>query len=164
MSQLRLSFYSVVLGGIAYASPPPHLTEIQAWAKAAGYNLSQYKNCRGVEESHFGSAGSVCWKAKRKTPTEHDPRVFPRIDITLAVYRDDAEAKNRMARFHEVPKLLRGEAEKIYPLRAGFRVRDGRVLIVSTEALEFAEEVGHVAAALNEKLGGRELVCWRKCP
>lgn len=107
--------------------------------------------------------GSVCWSAKSRT--EQPPngsRMFPRFEITLAVYSDEAKAKARIARFHEVPKPLQAEAGKTYPLRAGFRV-GSRVIVVTTDAFAFERDVYRAATELAKATGGTELVCWKRC-
>src|SRR5262249_54515274 len=119
-------------------------------------------NCKGLEESHFGSMGSVCWSAKSKGAVPAGSRVFPRFEITLAVFADEAAAKARMTRFREVPKSLRGERAKTYPLRAGFRVGE-RVMIVTSDAAQFESAVYRAAIELAAATGGTELTCWKQC-
>jgi len=148
----------------ASAEPPPHHAEIAKWAVGADVKLSPYRNCKGIEEQHFGSMGSVCWSAKaRREQPPKGSRMFPRFEITLAVYADEAKAKARMARFRDVPKPLDGEAGKTYPLRAGFRLGT-RVVIVTTDAFAFEGEAYRAATGLAKATGGTELTCWTKCP
>jgi hypothetical protein len=105
----------------------------------------------------------VCWSAKARA--ERPPkgsRMFPRFEITLADHGDEAKAKARMARFHEVPKPLQGAAGKAYPLRAGFRV-GARVIVVTTDAFTFERDAYRAAAGLAKATGGTELTCWTRC-
>jgi hypothetical protein len=140
------------------AEPPPYVAPIAAWAKAAKYEVSAFVNCRGLEESAFGSLGSVCWHARATNKGD----LHPRFDLTLAVFRDEAAAKRRIARFHEARKELTGEAEKVYPLRAAFRLGD-RVMILTTDALAFEPPMIDAAKALAQATGGTELTCWGRC-
>jgi len=146
----------------AAAEPLPHVQELATWAAASQMKLSAFRNCKGIEEAHFGSMGSVCWSAKSKVAQPKGSSMFPRMDITLAVYKDDDAAKARIAKFRTVPKPLDGPAGKAYPLRAGFRVGT-RVVIVTTDAFAFEADVYRAAAALAKLTGGTELTCWQKC-
>jgi hypothetical protein len=147
----------------AAAEPPPVQREISSWADGASFALAGPRDCRGIEEEHFGAVGSVCWSAKSKA--ERPPkgsRMFPRIEITVASYGGEAKAKARMARFREVPKPLQGAAGKAYPLRAGFRV-GARVIVVTTDAFTFERDAYRAAAGLAKATGGTELTCWSRC-
>lgn len=146
---------------IARAEPPPFQAEIAAWAKKSEFRLGRYRNCTGVAEKYFGSLGSVCWHAKQSAPSAGG-RTFPRVDITLELFADEPAASRRMARFRELPASLVGEAAKIYPLRAGFRVGE-RVVVVTTDALAFERKVIQAAIDLAAATGGSDLVCWRHC-
>ncbi len=147
----------------ATAAPPPHNKQIVEWATAADYKLSLFKNCKGLEEKYFGAMGSVCWSARSgQEQAPSGSRTFPRVAITLAVYPDEAKAKARIARFHDVPEKLEGEPRKAYPLRAGFRLGT-RVLIVTTDALAFQRDAYRAASELAKATGGTELACWTKC-
>lgn len=146
---------------IARAEPPPFQAEIAAWAEKSGFRLDRYRNCTGVAEKYFGSLGSVCWHAKRSAPSA-DGRTFPRVDITLEVFPAEPAASRRMARFREVPAGLVGEAAKIYPLRAGFRV-GSRVVVITTDASAFERYATQAAIDLAAATGGSDLVCWRHC-
>ena len=157
---------AVVLGcaGLAVlssAEPPPYTAQLSAWARQSGYVLSDYRNCTGLEEKHFGSMGSVCWQARQREP-EPGTALHPRIAVTLAVYRDEAAARERMTRFRTVPESLTGEARKLYPLRAGFQVGT-RVLVLTTDALAFVPHLERAAAALSALTHGTAVTCWQTC-
>lgn len=162
---MKPSIAIVLLAACAGASaePPSHSRELTAWAGAAGVTLSGPRDCRGIEEAHFGAQGSVCWSARSKT--EQPPkgsRMFPRFEIAFAAYGDEAKARARMARFREVPKPLQGAAGKAYPLRAGFRL-GARVVVVTSDAFAFERDVYRAAAGLAKATGGTELTCWKRC-
>ena len=146
----------------ARAEPPPYLAALTAWANAAGYRLSDYTHCRGLEEQLFGSLGSVCWTAKH-VKRDVLPDLHSRLRFTLAVYPDEAAAKARMARFAEEPASLRGEEELLFPLRAGFRLGE-RVLLVTTDAVAFEPAMVRAARDLSGRTGGTDLACWGRCP
>lgn len=140
----------------ARGEPPPYTAELSRWAQQSDYALSSYRNCTGIEEEYFGAMGSVCWTAKRRTPQPGS--LYPRMALTLAVYRDEQQARARLARFHEnLP--LKGEQEKTYPLRAAFR-KGSHVLVVTTDALVFLEDVKAAAKALAQQLQGTDVTLW----
>jgi hypothetical protein len=141
----------VAIAASAGAEPPPFQQQISRWAKSAGYELGDYKNCVGLEESHFGSMGSVCWHVAR----QHHPH----LDITLSVFADESAAKKRIARFHDKPE---GVTAKTFPLRAAFRVGD-RIVLVTTDTSAFERDAYDAAIGLAKAIGGTELTCWNKC-
>jgi len=140
----------------------PKLEEIAAWAHDGGWRVAS-ASCDDVEQRSFGAVASTCWFAKRRTPAAGTDDLFPRVDIVVAVYADEEAAHARMARFHEIPDDLHGEAQLVYPLRAGFRVGN-RVVVVTTDALVFEAETYRAAIALAARAGGRDVTCWLRCP
>jgi hypothetical protein len=141
---------------------PPQLEEIAAWAHDGGWRVSS-ATCLDTEQHAFGAIASACWFARQRTPEPGTRDVFPRVDIVVAAYPDEAAARARMARFHEIPDDLHGAEQLVYPLRAGFRI-GARVVLVTTDALRFEDAAYRAAAALAVRAGGRDVTCWLRCP
>ena len=146
----------------AKPSEPPHARDITAWAAAHAMTLSAPSACNGVEEQYFGARSATCWSATSTVEQTPGSRMFPRVVIAIAQYRDERAAQDRMVHFHEVPHALSGEAGKTYPLRAGFRLGT-RVVMVTTDAYAFERDAYRAAATLSTALGGTELTCWQRC-
>ncbi len=148
----------------ALAAPPPLQRELADWANAHAFSLKPRAKCDGIEEASFGASASRCWNAKAKAAqVPKSRRLHPRFVITVASFADEAAAKARLDRFTEVPRALKGEAGKTYPLRAGCWL-GSQVVIVTTDAFAFEQDAYRTAAALAERLGGKGLRCWSRCP
>ena len=141
---------------------PPHARDVAAWAAANAMTLSPHRACKGIEEQYFGARTATCWSAKSTVEQTPGSRMFPRVEIAFAEYRDERAAQDRMVHFHEVPRALHGEAGKTYPLRAGFRLGT-RVVMITTDAYAFERDAYRAAASLATALGGTELTCWQRC-
>jgi hypothetical protein len=134
---------------------------LEAWANGR-YTLSPGFSCTGLEVHMFAARSATCWKAKSRT--EKAPvgaRLFPRFELIVADHGSADVAARRLARFHDVP-THDDATTKAYPLRAGFQLGH-RVVIVTTDAQAFSDEVDQVAAELLEQMGGSKLTCWRAC-
>jgi hypothetical protein len=158
---LALAIAATACGSRARAESPK-LEEIAAWAHDGGWRVSA-ASCDDVEQKSFGAVAAACWFAKRRAPEAGTTDLYPRVDIVVAVYRDEEAARARMARFREIPDDLRGEEQLIYPLRAGFRVGN-RVVLVMTDAVRFQDEAYRAALALAARAGGLDVTCWLRCP
>ncbi len=143
------------------AGAPPRTDEVAAWAKDARYRATR-SGCAGIEERYFGAIGSTCWFARSTVEQSPGSRMFPRVEITIARYTSIAAAQARIATFRFIPPELAGEAEKTYPLRAGFRL-GSQVVIVTTDAYAFEADAERVARQLARATGGTELTCWQTC-
>jgi hypothetical protein len=162
---MRPLFWLALAAGCSSNSPPPPADDsgrvLEAWARDL-YTLSAPSPCAALEQSMFGARSATCWRAKARV--ERSPtgsRLYPRFEIVVADHGSDDGAARRLARFHDVPSA-HDASTKAYPLRAGFRVGQ-RVVIVTTDAFAFADEVDRVAADLSERMAGHDLTCWRTC-
>jgi hypothetical protein len=164
MCALRIRFGLIaLLGCTSGAKPDPLSTEIAAWASGASYTLSTPPHCAGIEERYFGALGSVCWSAKSKI--EQPPagsRMFPRFEITVAMYDSEDKAKARIARFGEVPPALNGPDEYTQALRAAFHVGSSYVT-VTTDAGAFEPDMQRAIRELASAVGGTDLTCVTAC-
>jgi len=150
--------------GCTESEPPPPIDAsvgaLEAWA-SEHYTLSPAHPCDALEQQRFGAQGTTCWSAKARFERPAGSHMYTRFEVMIADHGSDDGATRRLARFHELP-ADRGESTKAYPLRAGFRV-GRRVVIVSTDAYAFADDVDRAAAELVVRMGGRDLTCWRSC-
>ncbi|MBL8950365.1 MAG: hypothetical protein JNK82_06290 [Myxococcaceae bacterium] len=151
-------FVSALLFAAA-AEPAPLPRALEVWAAASGFKLAPATECSTGEELHFGAAGSTCQAAKSTKPVKGSTDLFPRLRIIVSRYASEAAARERMKRFRETPGGARGELEKTWPLRGGFRLGD-RVVLVTTDAFAFEGDVRVAAAALAKASGGTDLTCW----
>jgi hypothetical protein len=155
---------------------------ITSWADHAKFGLSEPRPCRvidrtappfggaaggaqvpAVEDDMFGVVESTCWSARaRYEQSPAGSQMFPRLVIHVTTYQSEAAAKARMSAFHDVPRTLVGEAEKTYPLRAGFRAGT-RVVVVTTDALVFEHDLQLAARQLAQTTGGSDFTCWGAC-
>ena len=161
---MRHLIWLALATGCTESSPPPPVeasaAALEAWA-GQHYTLSEPHACATLEQQMFGARSTTCWSAKARMERPAGSRMFTRFEILIADYGSDDGATRRLARFHELP-AERGESTKAYPLRAGFRVGQ-RVVIISTDAYAFADDVDRVAAELVPRMGGNDLMCWRSC-
>lgn len=133
---------------------------LEAWA-GRRYTLSAAHPCSTLEQQTFGSRSATCWSVKARVERPAGSRMYTRFEIMIADHGSEDGANRRLARFHELP-AARDASTKAYPLRAGFRVGQ-RVVIVSTDAYAFADDVDRVAAELTQRWAGSDLTCWRSC-
>src|SRR5262249_44526620 len=89
-------------------------------------SVGKFSGSDGLK-AFYGAIGGACWSARSRNPTS--PQYYPRVDIGFVVYRDESSAKQQMAHFSGTPPGLHGEAEKVFPLRSGFRAGN-RIIVV----------------------------------
>lgn len=171
---MRLVFLFALAAGAAHAgeptiggpSWPKAVSAVLAWTSSKTsferYRVERQSPHDETEEHFFGARSVMRWKVTRPMPGEPQ-RTQKRLFILMAEYADETAAARRMQRFHEMPTGLSPEAQKAYPLRAGFQLNE-QVVIVTTDVYAWEQDAYAAAKRIAELAHATSLTCWMKCP